>query len=390
MLYILIDMFQPNNAVSHRLLGYIKAIDEMKIDIDVTVIFFLPDENCSKIKDKFHYIKIEYLWDKHKSTNIFAKAFFFFVNKWKFSKRLKEGDIIYTYQCNCLTNIGTSHNKVKCYAERTEHPKVSSGYNSRLVALSKKKYRKTLMGLDGLFVISTSLKDYFVSKGVSAAKIHIINMTVDPNRFISLEKQQVDTKCVAYCGTASNNKDGVDDLIKAFAIIAHQYDDIKLMIIGKTPLKEDEFDNFSLIERLGIKDKVIFTGIVESERMPQLLKNAEILALPRPDSLQAKCGFPTKLGEYLLTGNPVVVTKVGDIPKFLKHRDNALLANQRDPEDFAEKLKWALDNPVLAKQIGEKGRKTALRDFNNVHETYKMINVILNNVPRTLVTNRVL
>ena len=54
-------MFQPNNAVSNRLLGYIKAIDEMKIDIDVTVIFFLPDENCSKIKDKFHYIKIEYL-----------------------------------------------------------------------------------------------------------------------------------------------------------------------------------------------------------------------------------------------------------------------------------------------------------------------------------------
>lgn len=246
------------------------------------------------------------------------------------------------------------------------------------------------MGLDGLFVISTCLKDYFVSKGVSAAKIHIINMTVDPNRFISLEKQQVDTKYVAYCGTASNNKDGVDDLIKAFAIIAHQYDDIKLMIIGKTPLKEGEFDNFSLIERLGIKDKVIFTGIVESERMPQLLKNAEILALARPDSLQAKCGFPTKLGEYLLTGNPVVVTKVGDIPKFLKHRDNALLANQRDPEDFAEKLKWALDNPVLAKQIGEKGRKTALRDFNNVHETYKMINVILNDVPRTLVTNRVL
>lgn len=373
-------MFQPNNAVSNRLLGYIKAIDEMKIDIDVTVIFFLPDEICSKIKDKFHHVKIEYLWDKHKSTNIFAKAFFFFVNKWKFSKRLKEGDIIYTYGCNCLTNIGTSHSKVICFAERTEHPKVSSGYNSRLVALSKKKYKKTLMGLDGLFVISTPLKDYFISEGVSESKIHIINMTVDPRRFISLKKQWVDNKYVAYCGTASNNKDGVDELIKAFAIIAHQYDDIKLMIIGKTPSKVDESGNLALIERLGIKDKVIFTGIVESERMPQLLKNAEVLALARPDSLQAKCGFPTKLGEYLLTGNPVVVTKVGDIPKFLVHEESALLANQRDPKDFAKKIKWVLDNPVLAKKIGENGAKLALREFNNVHETHKMISVILNNV----------
>ena len=85
-----------------------------------------------------------------------------------------------------------------------------------------------------------------------------------------------------------------------------------------------------------------------------------------------------------------ISTLKGLVADLRKHRDNALLANQRDPEDFAEKLKWALDNPVLAKLIGEKGRKTALRDFNNVHETYKMINVILNNVPRTLVTNRVL
>lgn len=377
MLYILIDIFQPNSAISNRLLGYFKAIDEMKIN--AIVVIFLPDEKRSKIKETFHHIEIKYLWDKHMSTNIFAKAFFFFVNKWKFSKSLKEGDIIYTYGCDSLTNIGTSLSKVKCFAERTEHPEVSSGYNSRLLALSKKKYKKTLMGLDGLFVISTPLKDYFISEGISESKIHIINMTVDPKRFISLKKQLGVIKYVAYCGTASNNKDGVDELIKAFAIIAHQYDDIKLMIIGKTPSKVDESGNLALIERLGIKDKVIFTGIVESERMPQLLKNAEVLALARPDSLQAQCGFPTKLGEYLLTGNPVVVTKVGDIPKFLVHEESALLANQRDPKDFAEKLKWALDNPILAKQIGENGRKIALREFNNIHETHKMINVIFHN-----------
>ena len=204
-------------------------------------------------------------------------------------------------------------------------------------------------------------------------------MIVDPKRFTSLKKQKVDIRYIAYCGTASNNKDGVDELIKAFAIVAHQHDDIKLMIIGKTPSKEDESENMLLIEQLGIKDKVIFTGIVESEKMPQLLKNAEMLALDRPDSLQAQCGFPTKLGEYLLTGNPVVVTKVGDIPKFLVHEESALLANQRDPQDFAKKIQWVLDNPILAKAIGENGARVALREFNSNHETYKMINFIFNN-----------
>lgn len=70
--------------------------------------------------------------------------------------------------------------------------------------------------------------------------------------------------------------------------------------------------------------------------MPQMLKNAEALVLDRPNSLQAQYGFPTKLGEYLLTGNPVVVTKVGDIPLYLKDGVSALLSEDRNPKEFAE------------------------------------------------------
>ena len=48
-----------------------------------------------------------------------------------------------------------------------------------------------------------------------------------------------------------------------------------------------------------------------------------MLVLARPDNIQAKGGFPTKLGEYLATGNPVVVTKVGEIPNYLIDGVNA-------------------------------------------------------------------
>lgn len=51
MLYILIDIFQPNNAVSNRLLGYIKAIDEM--NINATVVVFLPNKNAVQLKKHF-------------------------------------------------------------------------------------------------------------------------------------------------------------------------------------------------------------------------------------------------------------------------------------------------------------------------------------------------
>lgn len=103
--------------------------------------------------------------------------------------------------------------------------------------------------------------------------------------------------------------------------------------------------------------------------MPQILKNAAVLALDRPDSLQAQCGFPTKLGEYLLTENPVVVTKVGDIPLFLKDGETALIAEERDPQDFSSKLIWALQNPEEASKIGKAGALVAMREFNYLNET---------------------
>ena len=148
-----------------------------------------------------------------------------------------------------------------------------------------------------------------------------------------------------------------------------------MYIIGKTPSIADKESNLLLIEKLGLSDKVVFTGIVPANEMPQLLKNAEVLALDRPNSLQADYGFPTKLGEYLLTGNPVVVTKVGDIPKYLEDGISALLSEERNEKDFSEKLIWALTHSKEAAVIGENGKKVALKMFNSEIETRKIISI---------------
>ena len=110
--------------------------------------------------------------------------------------------------------------------------------------------------------------------------------------------------------------------------------------------------------------------------MPQLLKNARVLALARPNNLQAQFGFPTKLGEYLLTGNIVVVTSVGDIPLYLKDRENALLAEPSNIEHFAEKMDWALSHPQECELLGARGKEVAIKHFNAFNETQKLMTVI--------------
>lgn len=366
--YIVCNSYHPNTAYTNRVFSFLRGFSELGVDTEV--VFLAPDTDRSTVQVQFPHINYKYMWETMPFSNRIINKLAEECNGWKFSRMLKPGDVVF------LTNFGNIFFRVirkkgvKVIHEKTEHPDVYSFKGFNLA-----RYKREVPKVDGLFVISTALRDYFASLGVDKTKIEIVNMTVDCNRFAGLIKQPTE-KYIAYCGTASNNKDGVDELIKAFSIVHQTHPEVKLYIIGKTPDKDDVSGNLKLIKDLGLQDVIVFTGIVSSSNMPQMLKNATILALDRPDSLQAKCGFPTKLGEYLLTENPVVVTKVGDIPLFLQDGQSALLAEERNPEEFASKLIWVLEHPSEAAEIGKKGAKIALSEFNYLNETKKILNVI--------------
>ena len=362
MLYILNISYQPNNAVSNRLLGYYAALDEANIEAEV--VYLLPNQNKEIIKQQYQNLKVTYLWEWCSFNNKLLRFVCFYINLLRILLKLKRGDVVYTYGIHRITYWVRKVRNISVYAEKTEHPDVVA-FTGFITGLKLQKEIDVAKELSGLFVISQPLKDYFISTGIPSNKIEILNMIVDCKRFEGLMKTPSKQKYIAYCGTASNNKDGVDKLLKSFAIVANKIDDIYLYIIGNTPSKQDEGNNLKLIEELGIQEKVIFTGLVKAEDMPQLLKNAEVLALARPDNKQAKYGFPTKLGEYLLSENPVVATKVGDIPRFLTDGESALLASPHDDKEFAEKIIWALENKELSAKIGIQGSLIAKKYFSN-------------------------
>ena len=364
-IYLVCNSYNPNTAATNRVLSFLRGFSELGVKVEV--VYLAPDSKMSKVQESYPHITFKYMWDgMHISNRILNKVAEEYFG-WKFARSLRPGDIVF------LTNFGNiffkvlGRNGVKVVHEKTEHPDIYSfkGFNVE-------RYKREVSKLDGLFVISTALKEYYISLGVSKEKIKIVNMIVDSNRFLGLKKLPCE-KYIAYCGTALNNKDGVDYLIKSFALVHNVHPEVKLYIIGDAPDKSHVSENLKLIENLGIKDFVVFTGIVSSTEIPQLLKDAVVLALDRPDSLQAKCGFPTKLGEYLLTENPVVVTKVGDIPIFLEDGKSALLAEERNIQDFSSKLIWAIEHPDEAKKIGENGAKVALKEFNYFIETKKIV-----------------
>jgi glycosyltransferase involved in cell wall biosynthesis len=372
MILIFISSAQyPNGgAATNRHLAYSKGLTELGHDVEFillekqqwegnelqinkikfTCINVVEKNNLSKLKKAILHLKninevINLLNERNKEKNISAL-------------------ILLDTRISILLPLIWRGKKLglKIFHERTEYPFVVSGKTFFQKINLNIYLRFVVKRFDGLFVINHALKKYF--SALTNSKIIIVNMIVDPSRFDQLTDKSDNSKTIiTYCGTLDNDKDGVPILIKSFALTADKFTSATLRIIGSLSNNITKQRMKSLVHALEIEDKVEFTGSIDREKMPMLLKNSDILALARPNNKQAEGGFPTKLGEYLATGKPVVVTDVGEIGLFLKDQVNAYIAEPDSPEKFSEKLCEALADENKHR-IGLEGQKLVYNEFN--------------------------
>lgn len=251
---------------------------------------------------------------------------------------------------------------VKYVMEKSEFPFVLMK-KGLLAKMWGKLYVNTIYKLfDGMIIMTQPLLEYFMGLVLKDCKLIRVPMTVDMSRFENVQAENKYGVYAAYCGNMSGNKDGVLNLIEAFSIVEPKHPDFKLLMIGGTN-EPAEFEKIKQkVRELGLKN-VFFTGRVTRDEIPVLLSNAKVLCLARPSSLQSTGGFPTKLGEYLTTGLPVVVTAVGEIPAFLDE-NNSFIVEPDNNELFGNRINEILDDYDRAKAIGLEGRKVALANFN--------------------------
>lgn len=283
---------------------------------------------------------------------------------------------VYAYSLlNCIYFLRKKKG-IKLYHEYTENPEVVGKIGGLLGKFLYSLYKKTIPQLDGIFLITPALCNMYVSDfGANPNKIVLLNMIVDKERFENIPDFEPQNT-ISYCGILSEFKDGVSILIKAFAKVIVSHSEYRLRLIGPFVDEGTEHRLNTLVANLKISDYVEFTGPVSPERMPTLLKSSKILALARPNNIQAKYGFATKIGEYLMTERPVVLTRVGAVEDYLQGGVNCVLANPDVENDFAEKLLWVIENYPQAEEIGKHGKEAVLKYFDSEKETEKIYNSI--------------
>ncbi len=114
------------------------------------------------------------------------------------------------------------------------------------------------------------------------------------------------------------------------------------------------------VERLGLKDSVLFTGFQSD--VSEIIATFDVAVLPSHFE-----GMGRVLLEAMAMEKPVVASRVGGIPDLVQHGINGLLVTPGDVEGLAEALMKALNDKGLAEKMGKAGRKMISEKFSADH-----------------------
>lgn len=202
--------------------------------------------------------------------------------------------------------------------------------------------------------LADDLKQRLGERGTLAVVPDGTRIAVDPGRAIDDQQQGA----VVYAGHLYAWK-GVDVLLDALA----QLGGVRGVIVGGYEKEPDLARLRERAARLGISDRVTFTGLVSPSAVAAYLRAARVLVLPNPASaISTRFTSPLKLFEYMAASRPIVACDLPSIREVLRHEENALLVEPGNPTALAAGVRRLLEDRALADRLA-RAAMTDVQDY---------------------------
>ena len=133
----------------------------------------------------------------------------------------------------------------------------------------------------------------------------------------------------------------------------------------------------TLAVTLGLKDRVHFPGFIPHDRVPEILREADVFVMPsRVKANGDRDGLPTVIMEALLHRVPVVATDVGGIREVVRNGETGLLIPEQNVWIMKQAIKEVLSNRDNALAMAERGRQLVLDYYDSEKNARRMIELI--------------
>lgn len=170
-----------------------------------------------------------------------------------------------------------------------------------------------------------------------------------------------------FLGRLSREK-GVDDLLRAFALLAKDHPAVRLVCAGDG----NQQRVIALAKALGVERALQLPGWVEKEDKEKLLSSAAIFVLP--SHIEA---MPMSLLEAMAWGVPVVATRVGSVPEVIADGEIGVLVAPGNVAELKSAIDRLLSNPAERERMGMAAKQHVARAFGHKSVMDKMAALFL-------------
>jgi glycosyltransferase involved in cell wall biosynthesis len=290
----------------------------------------------------------------------------------KYTKaHLKEYDIIHFHCFRSYQNIVLHR-----YAKKYKIPYVLDSHGSLPRTHGKKDLKYLLKWAFDIFWGNRILKDAsrdiaesqvgvdeYKAFGIKEDKIPVIGPPLDTSEFSHLPPKGLfmqkynlqDKQIVMFLGRINWIK-GIDFLVESFALLAKTRNDIALVIVGNDDGYKATLDE--MINKLGIKDKVLFVGFLGGEEKLSALEDASVVIQPSRYEQGIRVPF-----EAILCNTPVIVSKHMGPGEVIAKADGGYLVEYGNQNQLRDMIEYILINPAEALQKTKKGQQYVEDNF---------------------------
>ena len=247
----------------------------------------------------------------------------------------------------------------------------------RDIIQSDKVDKYLLKHADRIIAVSNAAADAFKGMKDSDEKLLVINNSLDMNKFKATEdireKLNIsgDDMVIGIVGQISRLK-GHDVFLKAASIIMKENKRVKFLIIGEVRRERDQGLCEALINKLNLKENVIFTGYRDD--VANLMASIDILAFPT-----LKESFGRSAIEAMAHAKPVVASNVGGVPEIVIDGKTGTLVPPGSPEKLADGLLELINDKKKREDMGNEGLRVVREKFdikdmmNRIENAYKTL-----------------
>lgn len=180
---------------------------------------------------------------------------------------------------------------------------------------------------------------------------------------------------VLYVGRLSPEKN-VRILIDCIPLIIKKVENIRLLIVGHGPLKDNLI---KYTKKLGVKKYVTFTGKISEKKLCCIYNSCSLFVLPSIVELQGIVVL-----EAMACGKPIIVakSKTSAAPEFVKEGVNGFIFNPDDKNDLANKILKIITNKNLKLNMGKMSLKLVKK--HNIENSTNKLEKVYSNLLRNI------